>query len=68
MDRTPDQASAPPGWIEALEESDADLAAGRVVPMAALKAELRESIARLEAQGVEDDEEPSTGAASGPAL
>lgn len=38
----------PTGWLEAMEESDADLAAGRVVPLADVQAELRASIARIE--------------------
>ena len=41
--------SVPPGWLDALSKSDADLAAGRVVPAAVVRAELRASIARLEA-------------------
>ena len=39
----------PAGWLEAMDESDADLAAGRIVPAADVHAELLASIARLEA-------------------
>ena len=32
MDETPTRPIAPAGWLEALAESEADLAAGRIVP------------------------------------
>ncbi len=44
----------PAGWLEALAESDADLASGRIVPSAMVHAELRASIARLEAAQLAD--------------
>lgn len=42
-------AQVPPRWHEILEESDADLKAGRVVPLSAVQAGLRETIAEIEA-------------------
>ena len=59
MDRTPDPAAPPPELIEALEESEADLAAGRVVPGEVVRARLRETIAEMEA---EEAERQTTGA------
>jgi hypothetical protein len=43
-----------------LEESDADLAAGRIVPLSVVKTELQESIARLEAKLAEQVESAPT--------
>jgi hypothetical protein len=48
MENLPD--NAPPGWLETLEESEAELAAGLTVPAETVHRELRESIARLEAK------------------
>ena len=59
MDRTPDHAPAPLDLIEALEASEADLAAGRVVPGEVVRARLRETIAEMEA---EEAERQATGA------
>jgi hypothetical protein len=53
MDRTPDYTPAPPDLIEALEASEADLAAGRVVPGEVVRARLRETIAEMEAEEAE---------------
>lgn len=39
----------PPGWLEALERSDADLAAGRTVPGEVVMERLRRTIAEIEA-------------------
>ena len=39
---------APAEWLEALAESDAQLAAGRTVPAAEVMRGLRDGIARLE--------------------
>ncbi len=50
MDDTPSPAIAPPGWLEALAESEADLCAGRIVPGETVLRDLRESLARLEAK------------------
>jgi hypothetical protein len=47
MDDTP-QPSAPAEWIEALERSEAQLAAGQVVSGEAMHQRLREGIARME--------------------
>ena len=40
--------TAPPDWLEALAESEADLAAGRIVSGELVLRELRDSLARLE--------------------
>ena len=40
--------SAPAGWRAALAESDADLAAGRIVSSDVVLRDLRDSLARLE--------------------
>jgi hypothetical protein len=50
MDDTPHRAPAPAGWLEALQRSEAQLAAGQTVPGDAVMRELQESIARLEAK------------------
>lgn len=54
MDDDPDHPTppqpAPEEWLKILEESDADLAAGRVVPYSVIKAELDETIAAIEAK------------------
>jgi hypothetical protein len=50
MDDTPTPAIAPSGWLEALAESEAELAAGLTVPGDEIMRELHESIARLEAK------------------
>ncbi len=49
MDAIPD--NTPPGWLEILEESEAELASGLVVSGEDLMRELRETITRLEAKG-----------------
>lgn len=49
-DRTNTSAPAPSGWDEILEESDADLQAGRVVPLSVVQTELRETIVEIEAE------------------
>jgi len=46
---------APAGWREALDESEADLAAGRLVAGALVHEALRDSIARMR-----DPQEPVT--------
>jgi hypothetical protein len=50
MDDTPHRTEAPADWLEVLAESDADLAAGRIVPGDVVMRDLRESLARLEAK------------------
>ncbi len=50
MDDTPTQAIAPASWREALAESEAELAAGHIVPGEVVRQMFRESIARLEAK------------------
>jgi len=43
-------STIPAGWLEALAESDADLAAGRIVPGETVLRDLKESLARIEAR------------------
>jgi hypothetical protein len=50
MTDTPTPASVPAGWLEALAESEADLAAGRIVPGEAVMRDLQDALDRLEAQ------------------
>jgi hypothetical protein len=45
---TTNRTEAPAGWLEALAESEAQLAAGQTVPGEAVRQGLRDSIARLE--------------------
>ena len=52
MNDTPDRLPPPPDWPEVLAESEADLAAGRTVPGAAVHQEVRDAIARLKAKHV----------------
>ncbi len=48
MDDNPN--TTPVGWLEVLAESDADLAAGRIVSGDVVLRELKDSLARLEAK------------------
>jgi hypothetical protein len=48
MDDNPAHSSAPAGWLEILEESEAELAAGLTVPGEVVRQMLRDSLARLE--------------------
>jgi hypothetical protein len=50
MDDTPRAMDAPEDWIDALDESMADIAAGRLVSGEIVRRELLESIARMEAK------------------
>jgi hypothetical protein len=50
MDETPHPAKAPTDWLEALAESDADLAAGHNVPGDVVMCDLRDGLSRLEAK------------------
>jgi hypothetical protein len=50
MDDTSIPGPAPAGWLEALARSEAQLAAGQLVPGEEIMRELHESIARLEAK------------------
>jgi len=50
MDDHPNSTVAPAGWLEVLAESEADVAAGRIVPGDVVMRDLRESLARLEAK------------------
>ncbi len=46
----------PAGWLEALAESEADLAAGRIVAGDDVMRDLRDSLARLDAKASHKDE------------
>ncbi len=48
MTRTTDRAPAPPGWAEALAESEAQVAAGLTVPLEPVLDRLRASAERME--------------------
>ena len=48
MDRSEHKTETPAGWLEALAESEAQLAAGQIVSGEEVMRELRESIDRLE--------------------
>lgn len=50
MDDTTNHLDAPPDWLQALDESDGDLAAGRTVPGQVVRQGLLDSIARIEAR------------------
>ena len=50
MDDNPTDTAAPAGWLEILEESEAELAAGLTVPGEVVRQMLRDSLARLEAK------------------
>jgi len=50
MDDTPTPSIAPAGWLEVLAESDADVAAGRIVSGDVVLRDLQDSLARLEAK------------------
>jgi hypothetical protein len=47
-----DATEAPAGWIEALERSEAELAAGMTVPMEPVIRHMRECISRMDARRV----------------
>ena len=49
---TPDDAPRPPpaGWLEALERSEADLAAGRTVPWQEVRTRLLATLDEMEAE------------------
>jgi hypothetical protein len=50
MDDNPPHPPAPAGWLEILEESEAELAAGLTVSGEVVRQMLRDSLARLEAR------------------
>ena len=50
MDDNPTHTSAPAGWLEILEESEAERAAGLTVAGEVVRQMLRDSLARLEAR------------------
>jgi hypothetical protein len=50
MDEIAQNKPAPPEWIAQLEESEADVAAGRVVPLEPALARIRASLERMRAR------------------
>ncbi len=46
----PEAAEAPAGWLEFLDHSEAQIAAGQTVPLAPVLDLMRASIARMEAK------------------
>jgi hypothetical protein len=54
MDDNPHQIEAPAGWLQALAESEAELAAGLTVPGEAVRQRVCDAIARLEAKRAAD--------------
>lgn len=48
MDDVVNEILSPDGWFAVLAESEADIAAGRIVPGEEVMRDLRESLARLE--------------------
>ena len=54
MDEIPTTRQVPSGWLDAIEESEAELAAGLTVAGDEVMRELYESIARLEARQTGD--------------
>lgn len=57
MDDTSDAPQSPQRWLDDLEESEAELAAGQTVKSGPLRQRLRDSIARLEAR-LESEKKP----------
>ena len=54
MDEITTARPVPSGWLDAIAESEAELAAGLTVPGDEVMRELYESIARLEARQTDD--------------
>jgi hypothetical protein len=50
MDRSENHSEVPTGWLEALAESEAELATGQTVLGEAVRQRLLDSIARIEAK------------------
>ncbi len=66
MDQDDAPRPVPPGWLEAMDESDAQLAAGQTVPGEPLLDELRRTAERLEAKLANEGEAtPGTDASGG---
>lgn len=53
MDRSEDHKLVPPGWLEALAESKAQIEAGKAVPLEAVLQRLRASATGMEARRAE---------------
>lgn len=50
MDNPTDETLTPPGWIKALEESEAQIAAGRTLPLEPVLERLNTGAERIEAR------------------
>jgi hypothetical protein len=50
MDTVENDSPAPPEWIDALVESDADIKMGRTVPLEPVLARMQASVDRMEAR------------------
>ncbi len=48
----------PTGWLEAIEESDAQFEAGQIVPLSLVLAEIQDTIAHIEAKLATDPAAP----------
>lgn len=57
MNHTAPQAT-PLDWLEAIDDSDAQLAAGQAVPLSLVLAELKGTIAHIEAKLAQDQAAP----------
>jgi len=48
MDDQTHERPLPPGWLEALADGEADIAAGRIVPASEIHRMLRDTLERME--------------------
>jgi hypothetical protein len=64
MDRTPETPAAPDWLFEMLDESDADLEAGRLVPLDDAIARVRATVTGME-EGMDELEDEADGNESG---
>lgn len=53
MDEIVRHEPVPSEWVAVLEESAADIAAGRIVPAAVVMEKMRDTLARMEKRAVE---------------
>jgi hypothetical protein len=59
MDDITDRRAAPPGWIEVLVQSKAEIEAGLTVPLEPVLARLQASLDRMEARHAEQVKRPA---------
>lgn len=57
MDTNPPPQTPPQAWLDALEEGEADRAAGRVIPWPAVRAALEDVLAAMERGADEAEQE-----------